>query len=295
MSLSLYLLSSILIRECICVAATAFWNTTIPDLAVNETAGIQLINSKHFTIFNATSDDGKSANTMGTFNHGPQLILYNNIFHASWYNSLQNGNDLFMRVLYSTSTNGANWSKAKVLFPNTTTNGSYAEPFLILNNKLYASCSLWTNNKQGVVAQMRLINTDTNNFGEIFWLSSTVPNGFEKFGYKTYIQMPTEIKNDMETYFASLIVENIPISPVNNPNVIFNQTKSMYLIPNDNVYSNDLQLMLLIRDGSGITNKLWSSVCTIENSANKNLININETLLNRRACRAGDYYFVNLV
>ena len=268
------------------------WNTTWANPNINATAGLPLIPETHYTIFNGSLENG-TRNPLGTFNHGPQIGYFNNEYYVSWYNTPLNEAS-HQRVLYSTSKDGQNWNQAFELFPNITSIGSYNEPFLIINNsnnccRIYGSASVLTP-ENGYMILMRQIYS-FKNLSQIFWLSDYIPNGLENFNYSTYLSLNNnQIKYDMQLYLKSLISFKNISGKYNNSNL--NQTASMYVIPNTRT-TNKLTIILLIRDGINSKQRLYSSQCVFDNpNSNSNDIAIGG---NGNSCRAGNYYYANLV
>eukprot|EP01084_Bolivina_argentea_P093269 167781_1 len=243
------------------------WNTTWPNMAINKSAGLPVISEAHYTIYNSTLKDGKP-NPNGTYNHGPIIIYHKDHFYMSWYNSPQNESQ-YMRVLYSKSKDTTDWSSPNELFTNITTKGEENEPWTIINNNLYASCSI---SKEYPALMRQLYNNNT--FSEIFWLSNEIPSNFTHLGYKTYLSMDNQTQNDMQIYLRSLYNDTV----MNADNGASFNEKSMYLIPN-NGNKQQQQLMLLLRTSSHYQ-RLFSSTCFINNSNTLNITNIIE-------CRPG--------
>eukprot|EP01084_Bolivina_argentea_P154326 269045_1 len=260
------------------------WNTTVPDLNVNHSAGLPLIPQQNFTIYNSTLSNGKR-NSNGTYNHGPMPIFWNNMYYVSWYNSPQNESQ-YMRVLYSTSTNGENWSKPIQAFTNFTTVGQENEPFFIspTSNNLYITCSLYKYDDIKTLI-VREIKT-SGSMGDIFWLSTSVPNNpsVTKYINKTFLDMDNVTISDMETYISSLLYDNVPDGGSSNSQT-FNE-RSMYLIPNTTSHQNGVysqEIMLLLRASGGNDHYLWASSC-IDTFKNMDIIVPSDKLI---GCRPG--------
>eukprot|EP01084_Bolivina_argentea_P203843 348084_1 len=250
------------------------------------------------TIINNTNQPQPSPN--GTWNHGPMISNYNNLYYISWYNSPKNEAQN-QRVLCKTSKDTKNWMKYPIeLFPNITEYpGVYNEPFTTINNRFYASASVSINDNsitqtnKGYAQLMRLItyinNINDYNISSIFWLTSTEPSEYKHLGYKTYLEMSTEIINDMQIYFNSLFTENVNSVSTDNGIVIFNTTTSMYLLPTQS-NSDYIELMLLLRAWPIDDLNLFASSCMISKSyiSTNNLFNLSD-------CRAGTQMFVGLV
>eukprot|EP01084_Bolivina_argentea_P293226 504276_1 len=230
------------------------WNTTTPNFTVNASGGLPPINSIHFMIFN------HSLANNGTYNNGPIPIIWNNNFYVSWYNTQTGKESNDMRVLYSTSPDSKTWSKPMEAFPNLTHVGEENEPWLIINNRLYCSASMYNYPFQALMRQITGPSS-TDKKGEMFWLTDEVPPGLERKCNLTFLDMDNQTKSDMQQYIASLIkTETFPGGELDD--VFFNE-RSLYLIPNT---TNDKhqQLMLLLRtNDKNNGNRLyqWASTC----------------------------------
>eukprot|EP01084_Bolivina_argentea_P166593 289204_1 len=218
------------------------WNTTIPNLYINKSAGLRPIQETHYTIMNATLSNG-SANPNGTYNHIPLITYFHNLYYVAWVNKPKNENDTQGHTLLSTSNDTKIWSSPIELF---NPYGIYA--WQILNNRLYICGAIMTGSNSShetppnpLYALIRQVYNATH-FGDIFWLNQSIPNGFEHLGYKTYLQMDNNTKYDMEQYLASLVDNFVNESGTNYTSV----ERSMYMIPN-NQDNNMIQLMLIIR------------------------------------------------
>lgn len=81
----------------------------------------------------------------GWYNHAAMLYYHNGTITVSWKNAPETEDTPGQRVLYSQSSDGVQWSKAALLFPNMSTNAvpvaQFAGPFAVLNGKLYASAT----------------------------------------------------------------------------------------------------------------------------------------------------------
>ncbi len=264
--------------KCESQSTIPIWNIPLSN-RTNASYGFPLIKESHYTVYNSTSNNG-SMNPNGTYNAGPIITKWNGIYYVSWHNSPQNESEN-MRILLSTSDNiKSSWTEPIEIFPNILPNTNQQnEPFITINNRLYASTSFGPNDNPALMRQI----LSPNKFGDIFWLNKTVPNGFQYLGYKTYLQMNDETIYDMHIYLSSLInaeVSNVT-STINGDFVYFTE-RSMYQIPSTK-NQNELEIMLILRANCSThvcNNTEYASYCNI---SQQNII-FNDNLFE---CRPG--------
>jgi hypothetical protein len=79
------------------------------------------------------------------YNHAAMIMYHDGVITVSWKNAPLQEDTEGQRVLFSQSTDGKAWTKAKILFPNMTSRNTasaqFAGPFAVLNGRLYASAS----------------------------------------------------------------------------------------------------------------------------------------------------------
>ena len=175
------------------------WNIKKANRSINDSWGIPTIPETHYIIYNATLENGNK-NPNGTYNHGPIPILFKDVFYVSWYNSPQNESEN-MRALYATSKDSKTWSKPMELFPQVVGKHNENEPWVIINDRLYASYGI-----NSYYPLMRQVISPTG-LGDIFWLNQTAY--ISSFNFSTYLEMPQDIINDMEIYLGSLVMQHI--------------------------------------------------------------------------------------
>jgi len=146
----------------------------------------------------------------GFYNHGAMITLWGGRLHATWKNGVGESKEdaTGQRVRWSASTDGANWSPSRVIFPSLNTStlpvALFAGPFATINGHLYASATpaviftgdaqgsqfcLWPDGvdprnagppgqKQpvGTLLLRRVLDEDT--LGPLFWAAPAVPAGF---------------------------------------------------------------------------------------------------------------------
>ena len=275
------------------------WNTTWPDMNINQSGGLPLLPNQVFTIYNASIISDKNGtlikNPNGTYNHGPIIIHFENFFHVTWYNSPQNESQ-YQRVLYTKSKDLTSWSIPIQLFPNITQRGEENEPFFVVNDHMYIGASIYPQ----YPGLMRAAYINNNTFSDIFWLSDVVPPIFSYLGYKTYRNMSHIIQNDMAIYKNSLYNTSGVTSMIATNNATMNGEQTLYLVPNKDKHDNNNnlefnQLMILFRVGPNYGSqypRLFASTCSINID---NLANINITYPLSQ-CRPGtDMDHLNLV
>ena len=252
------------------------WNTTYPNITINESAGLPPINSELYIIFNHSIN-----NNNGSYNNGPIPIYWNGYFYVSWYNTLTAKESNDMRVLYSTSKDGIIWSEPIIGFNNLTHVGEENEPWLIINNHLYIASSVYDYPFEGLMRRIYGPNSNDKK-GDIFWLTDIVPYGLERRCNLTFLDMDNETRNDIEQYIASLInIETIPGGTFDD--VFFNE-RSLYVVP-DTFNGTSQQLMLLLRTNDNRDDNRdfqWASTCI-----NKLEYNIIKSDILFNGCRPG--------
>lgn len=252
-----------MLLSCIIIKVNAFvfptWNTTVPNVSVNTSGGLPPIYQTTYTIYNHTLQND------GIYNNGPIPIYYNGYFYVSWYNTLTGKESHDMRVLYSTSIDGQSWSKPMVAFENLTHVGEENEPWLIINNRLYAVSSVYDYPFEGL---MRRITGPSSNDpkGDVFWLTDVVPPGLERRCNLTYLDMDNITQTDVSQYIASLV--KTETGPGGQFDLVTFNERSMYLVPNTTIINDNgvmtQQLMLLLRtndDRDDNRDWQWASTC----------------------------------
>jgi hypothetical protein len=239
-------------------------NSTLPH------ADLPLLKDvKHITIFNATLDQ-----VNGTYNHGPIIGRWNESFIIIWYNGPKDeGKE--NRVLLSTSADGDAWTPAQELFPaigkgqSATKKGEQDEPLAFINGRLYAACSdtSWNNThdsgERGGLLMREVVSASATPgaglvLGEMFWLNDKPPAGFESYGFKSYLEMDEQTKQDAGDYLSSLVSESVGAYPGGK----FNE-RSMYALPSTEK-AMDRTLMLLLRGGPKNPSFIWASRCRLQ-------------------------------
>lgn len=96
--------------------------------------------------------------TNGGYNHHSNIIFHEGVFYCAWSNSRYDEDAPGQRVLYTTSTNGRDWSRVKQLFPSVVPEGHWgwkpscyntAGSFVVWKGRLFATsgvttCDQWT-------------------------------------------------------------------------------------------------------------------------------------------------------
>ena len=129
----------------------------------------------------------QASEAVGVYNMSPMISYFHSRFLATWKNSPENEDQPGQRVLYSQSMDGRNWTFAnsgeRILFPNISTNAVptalFAEPTLLLNNRVYAAASpiqfcLYPDQYQPYLL-LREVFDEFDSFGPVFWASWEVP------------------------------------------------------------------------------------------------------------------------
>lgn len=164
----------------------------------------------HFTVYNATLPSG-AKNPFGSYNHGPIVTFFDGIFYMSWYNSPRD-EGLYKKSVYSTSTDGMNWSSPEVLFTNLTIQGEENGPWTILGANSTSPGRLYTQSgsedaglhKETIISVMRRVFSNKT-LGPQFWLNRSVPIGYEHLNFPTYDKMDNVTRRDAEQYLASAV------------------------------------------------------------------------------------------
>jgi hypothetical protein len=155
----------------------------------------------------------QASKSIGTYNMSPMISYYHSMFLATWKNSPEDEDQPGQRVLYSQSLDGKNWTDAnsgeRILFPNISTNAVptalFAEPTLLLNNRVYAAASpiqfcLYPDQYQEYLL-LREVFDDFDSFGPIFWASWNVPLMYIENSHVHQIislsEMPTYVQQDV--------------------------------------------------------------------------------------------------
>ena len=161
------------------------------------------------------------------------LSHYNGYYWMEWYNGVDS-EGVKNRVLYASSRDAVTWSRPAVMF-NATAPGKITRGFCVLSvsltpesitiavgvenepqvliggRRLYSVAGSWDVNKRtGLGAEhtgpdtpmMRRVLSPTS-LGPVFWLGRQVPQGYEEFGYPTYLEMDAQTKADALEYLAA--------------------------------------------------------------------------------------------
>ena len=255
----------------ICAASIPSWDTIIPNLTINSSGGLPPISETTYTIYNNTLSNGTS-NPNGEYNNGPIPIIWNNLTFVSWYNAPESESQ-YMRVLFSVSKNNIDWSLPIQAFPNFTSTGEENEPWLLINNHLYCSASLYDylDNKIPILRQILAIDDITLNniannhvadrsdqkfnltpttrhvriqfnfgvnvnitMGDIFWLSDRLP--IIPWLDKQINLTYLNMSNSVQKdmkQYLASLIDTETIPSGKYDDVFFNE-RSLYLMPNGN-------------------------------------------------------------
>jgi len=80
------------------------------DLQNKKTLGLESLSSKRAIVYRASSKTG-------IYSHHPSLVVFRGRLFCSWSNGKEgHEDDPGQRVMYATSSDGANWSEPRILF-----------------------------------------------------------------------------------------------------------------------------------------------------------------------------------
>lgn len=189
------------------------WTGRVPSKKYNSSAGLAPVpDVKHIVVYNATRN-GKP-NPFGTYNHGPMVTAANGTLLMSWYNAPRD-EPYFKRSVFAYSRDGGDsWSEPDVLFTNLTMHGEENGPWTTLNGRLYTQSGSEDAglHLETIISVMRRVYVPAEGeddakptLGPVFWLNRTVPQGFEQYGFKTYLEMDATTRRDAEQYLASTV------------------------------------------------------------------------------------------
>ena len=140
--------------------------------------------------------------TVGAYNHAVMLDWHQGSFLLTWKNSHRDEDAPGQRILFAQSADGFNWTKvgpssSSVLFPGISTRAKpaalFGAPTVILNEKRYAAASpeqfcLFPAPAASPVLLRRVGPGIPAALGPVFWLSDSVPAGYEEVSAKQGIK-----------------------------------------------------------------------------------------------------------
>lgn len=117
---------------------TPFWSASEPDSSKPLYGFRQLSNVSTSAVYFGSSEGG-------FYNHAPMMTFFRGRLYASWKNAPEREDSPGQRVLFAESHDGVHWSRARILFPNMSTESNpaanFAGPFATINGRLYASAT----------------------------------------------------------------------------------------------------------------------------------------------------------
>lgn len=208
-----------------------------------------------------------------------------------WYNGVKS-ESVQNRVLYATSPDAATWSAPAVMFNTTGPIGLENEPMVVIKGRRYAIAGArvlavniqhhppdnsWCAGSWDVNARkgggcehtgpdtpmMRRVH-GPGQLGQVFWLGSEVPSGFEHLGYPTYLNaqsLDKQTRTDAANYLAALL-DAESLSDWGKPN-----ERVTYQLP-----SAPNRLITLLRTGGALPGEppvgshMLASTCVLDNS-----------------------------
>jgi hypothetical protein len=207
----------------------------------------------------------------------------------NWYNADM---DEFhaMRALFATSIDGKSWSSPAVLFNTTGALGLQSEAWVTTpEGRLYGMASSWDVYGTGAhgaahgpdTALMRRVHiiepsSFTVELGPVFWLSDSVPAGFDAYCNITYRDAAAVgiVSAADAAYYRSRLVSTTPLNDVSPALSKSLSERSMYQVrypypATNGALSTPLSersgmqdLVLLYRNDAGNTT-LWASKCSV--------------------------------
>ncbi|MFI4910881.1 MAG: exo-alpha-sialidase [Sedimentisphaeraceae bacterium JB056] len=160
------------------------WTATTPDYT-QEAAGLPLAGAVHATVY---SGSPIASGGGGLVNHFPFIYKYGSYYVASWINHPDSFDSAGTRTLYSTSTDGTNWTAAAPLVDYLSATGdstvdgyvSYNQWFKEIDGKLYSIVKVRRKVSSSWVGDYYIARAYTSAAvadGEPFWLEDEAPEG----------------------------------------------------------------------------------------------------------------------
>jgi len=203
-----------------------YWDMPFLDPLINPTGGASMLSNDTIwtRLYFATPQ-------LGTYAMSPMISFLNGYFLGTWKLSPQDEDQPGQKIMWSMSEDGINWTPTdgtNVLFPsmNSTQNPGvalFAEPSLYINNHVYAAASpiqfcLYPDQYQDRLLLRRVYGI--NNFGPIFWASTTIPSGYEQasqmHNITTVLQQDTITQTDIATLTPTSITPPCPDPSIAN-------------------------------------------------------------------------------
>lgn len=232
------------------------WNQPFLDPLKFPFGGATLAeNVSYYQLFFSTPE-------LGTYNMAPMLDYHDGQFFASWKNSPRDEDQHGQRVMFSQSLTGDNWTKAdgsNILFPNMSTTANpaalFAEPGLHINNRFYATASpkqfcLYPDFafQRGLLA--RRVFPGLNKLGPVFWVSNTIPEGFEEATQLNKVLLLNE--TDSTTVADMLTLNDWNVLPcATNGTIKCEACRQGCTGPNNVINASNEQCHYTLPDGSG--------------------------------------------
>ena len=120
------------------MAALPFWSAPLPDRTKPLFGYDRLPNVTNSAVYFGSS-------VGGFYNHAAMMSFFESRLMLSWKNAPLSEDTPGQRVLFSESSDGLVWSRARILFPNVSTAmtpaAQFAGPFASINGRLYASAT----------------------------------------------------------------------------------------------------------------------------------------------------------
>lgn len=176
------------------------------------------------------------------------------------------------------------------MFNTTGPRGLVNEPYVEIGGRRYAVASSYdVMNRTGPGAEhtgpdtplMRRVHA-AKELGVVFWLGSSVPQGYEHFGYPTYLQMDAETVSDAHEYLSAL-VDLEPLIDSGMPN-----ERTLYELP-----GNKRRLTMLLRTGGRAKAgpHMLASTCVLDRDVLNDHASKSPTLQRYHVCRPGTGLF----
>jgi hypothetical protein len=127
--------------------------------------------------------------------------------------------DAGQRVIFSTSTNAVAWSRPLQLFPAVSAAGILAEPFAIIDGRLYAFASLGASfldpkdDHNFLLARSVSVEDGATKLGQIFWASAAAVPAPYSTAFPHYTTQPEPLRTDVKKFLGSLLGEYVELHP----------------------------------------------------------------------------------
>lgn len=277
-----------------------YWSAQQPDESKPAAGYNPLPGVSHSIVF-----DGNEK-SWGSYNHGPIITWHPDTnYVAHWYNGYH-GESVENRCVFATSDDGVVWSEPAVSFNTTGPIGLESEYFVNVGGRLYLAAASWdVNVRTGGGAEhsgpdallMRRQkgkgDESSGDLGPVFWLADSVPAGYEKFGYPTYLEMDDATRLDMKRYL-SLLINTSPQETNGYDNGKPNE-RSFYTLPAHADGAGGDTYVLLARSGESVNKvpaALLGSLCSLSlNGTTPPKANIPRAPPAYRQCRPGTGVF----